>query len=106
MPKKGIVNFAPLKEHFINLYKNTTVQLVVHPSLPSLPSYVENYPHRTPRLLFTLASLVNQFKTTASRAFTDGKFSEAKRHFLTILQSIPLVVVDSPQVCHYSRSQK
>lgn len=93
----GIVNFAPLKEHFLNLYKSTTVQLFTHPSLPSLCSYIET-PRQSPRLLFSLPSLVNQFKTTASRAFTDGKFSEAKRHFLNIVQSIPLVVVDSPQV--------
>jgi coatomer protein complex subunit alpha (xenin) len=93
----GIVNFAPLKEHFLSLYKSTSVQLFTHPSLPSLCSYIGT-PNQTPRLLFNLPSLVNQFKTVASRAFTDGKFSEAKRHFLNIIQSIPLVVVDSQQV--------
>eukprot|EP01126_Amoeba_proteus_P014194 TRINITY_DN1615_c0_g1_i9.p1 TRINITY_DN1615_c0_g1~~TRINITY_DN1615_c0_g1_i9.p1 ORF type:complete len:995 (+),score=208.01 TRINITY_DN1615_c0_g1_i9:2205-5189(+) len=91
----GIINFTPLKENFLNLYKSNSLLLLTHPSLPPLISFLEESP-RLPRLLVSLSSLVSQL-ANAYKAFTDGKFMDAKRIFLGILQSVPLVVVHSPE---------
>ena len=97
----GIVQFAPLKEHFLTL-ANATVAYV--PSLPSLPP-VPIYLHRAytnerdskevdaPALPYPLSSLAEQLKA-ANKSVTGGKFQQALKEFTGILHLVPFVVVD------------
>lgn len=37
----GVVQFAPLKEYFVKIYQSSTLQLLIHNALPSVPFYLE-----------------------------------------------------------------
>lgn len=98
----GIKNFAPLKAGFIEL------SLGSHSSLPALASvpvvalglesgWTESSPINTPghpAMVFKLSSLEEKLKL-AYKATTNGKFTEALKEFLYILQTIPLLVVET-----------
>jgi coatomer protein complex subunit alpha (xenin) len=51
-------------------------------------------PPSSPTLLYTISSLEDQLKA-AYKLVTEGKFSDALRSFLRMLQVIPLMVVES-----------
>eukprot|EP01125_Pyxidicula_operculata_P014109 TRINITY_DN4687_c0_g1_i1.p1 TRINITY_DN4687_c0_g1~~TRINITY_DN4687_c0_g1_i1.p1 ORF type:complete len:1292 (-),score=383.08 TRINITY_DN4687_c0_g1_i1:315-4190(-) len=101
----GIVNFEPLKSHFLRLYQSNSGHLLGLGSLPSLsvylerPTTVEDGDRSSsnvgfPRLCITLQSQIEKL-SNAYRAVTNGQFTEAKVLFESILHSIPLVVAQS-----------
>eukprot|EP01114_Cavostelium_apophysatum_P006979 TRINITY_DN1860_c0_g1_i1.p1 TRINITY_DN1860_c0_g1~~TRINITY_DN1860_c0_g1_i1.p1 ORF type:complete len:1253 (-),score=421.85 TRINITY_DN1860_c0_g1_i1:62-3820(-) len=96
----GIVNFAPLKPYFVSLYNASHVSL---PGLASVPALVqplirnvgENPKNGLPANPFSLQAIAENKLKAAYRFFTAGKFSDSLTAFLAIVQSIPLIVVDS-----------
>ncbi|KAJ7564293.1 hypothetical protein O6H91_02G011500 [Diphasiastrum complanatum] len=98
----GIRNFEPLKPLFLDLNLASQTSL---PGLVSVPvvalalekGWSENASPNvggSPALIVKLSSLEERLKL-AYKTTTEGKFTEALRLFLGILQTIPLVVVDS-----------
>lgn len=96
----GIVNFEPLKEHFMKLYLSARVLLRGNTSFPELPIPVLQTwregvrPNCIPQLSISLTTLVNRLKAHAYRATTEGKFTEAVQHFLYILHSLPFLIFE------------
>uniref|UniRef100_A0A0E0KI52 Coatomer subunit alpha n=1 Tax=Oryza punctata TaxID=4537 RepID=A0A0E0KI52_ORYPU len=98
----GIKNFAPLKTLFLDLHMGSHSYLCALATAPVIPVAVEKGWNESaspnvrgpPALVFTFPQMEDRLKA-AYKATTDGKFPEALRQFLTILHTIPLIVVDS-----------
>uniref|UniRef100_A0A2P2IV55 Coatomer subunit alpha n=2 Tax=Rhizophora mucronata TaxID=61149 RepID=A0A2P2IV55_RHIMU len=98
----GIKNFAPLRPLFLDLYMGSHTYLCTSFSTPVIPVAVERgWSESTspnvrgpPALVFNFSLLEERLKV-GYKATTSGKFTEALRHFLSILHTIPLIVVDS-----------
>lgn len=98
----GIKNFAPLKPLFLDLYLGSHTYLPAFVSAPVVSLALERGWSETaspnvrgpPALVFRF-SLLDEKLRVAYKATTEGKFSEALRLFLTILHTIPVIVVDS-----------
>jgi len=98
----GVVDFEPLKPHMLDLYNASHGCL---PGLQGIPPVVvgldrswnrdaPTQPPSSPTLLYTIAGLEEQLKA-AYKLVTEGKFSDALRAFLRMLQVIPLMAVES-----------
>ena len=97
----GIVNFAPLKEHFLSLSNSIVAYLPSLPSAPAVPVYL----HRSysterdgkeadgPALCYQFSQLGEPLKA-ANKSVTGGKFQQALKEFLSLLQLLPFVVVE------------
>eukprot|EP00249_Psilotum_nudum_P025087 c29370_g1_i2 orf=331-3948(+) len=98
----GIRNFTPLRSSFLELFMASHAFLPAAASLPIVPFALErgwtesssSNARGSPALIYTLLSLEEKLKV-AYRLTTEGKFTEALRLFLSVLQTIPLVVVDT-----------
>ncbi|GAA0174553.1 vesicle coat protein [Lithospermum erythrorhizon] len=98
----GIKNFFPLKSLFIDLHMGSHSYLCAFPSTPVISVAIERgWTESTsanvrgpPSLVFDLFQLEEKVKA-GYKATTQGKFSEALRLFLSILHTIPLIVVES-----------
>jgi hypothetical protein len=47
-----VVQFAPLKEHFVKIYQSSTLQLLIHNALPSVPFHLEELTEVCERIWF------------------------------------------------------
>ncbi|KAL9684682.1 hypothetical protein QQ045_022123 [Rhodiola kirilowii] len=98
----GIKNFAPLKPLFLDLHSGSHSYLRAFSSAPVLQLAVERGWSESaspnvrgpPALIYNFSQLEEKLKA-AYKATTAGKFTEALRLFLSILHTIPLVVVES-----------
>ncbi|EPS65879.1 hypothetical protein M569_08896 [Genlisea aurea] len=99
----GIRNFAPLKSRFVDLHVGSHTYLRALASLPVLSTAVErrgwsesspNDVRGPPALVFDFSQLEEKLRA-GYKSTTSGKFSEALRHFVSILHTIPLIVVES-----------
>ncbi|KAI3777467.1 hypothetical protein L1987_47267 [Smallanthus sonchifolius] len=98
----GIKNFTPLKSLFIDLNMGSHTHLPAFPSSPIISLAIERgwsesaSPNvRTPpALVFNFSQLEDKLKA-GYKATTAGKFTEALRIFMSILHTIPLIVVES-----------
>ncbi|KAJ3689879.1 hypothetical protein LUZ61_019043 [Rhynchospora tenuis] len=98
----GIKNFAPLKPLFMDLYNGSHTYLCAFVSAPVVQLAVEKgwtdsaspNVRGPPALVFKFSQMDDKLKA-AYRATTEGKFPEALRQFMSILHTIPLLVVDS-----------
>ncbi|EFH54810.1 hypothetical protein ARALYDRAFT_900557 [Arabidopsis lyrata subsp. lyrata] len=98
----GIKNFAPLKSKFLDLFSGSHSYLRAFSSSPVVPLAIERGWSESsspnvrgpPALVFDFSQLEAKLKS-GYKATTAGKLSEALRVFLSILQTIPLVVVES-----------
>lgn len=98
----GIRNFAPLKSMFLDLHSGSHTYLRAFSSAPVIPLAVERGWNESaspnvrgpPALVFSFSQLEEKLKASY-KATTTGKFTEALRLFLSILHTIPLIVVDS-----------
>jgi coatomer protein complex subunit alpha (xenin) len=98
----GIKNFAPLKSMFLDLFSGSHSYLRAFSSSPVVPLAIERGWSESsspnvrgpPALVFDFSQLEAKLKS-GYKATTAGKLSEALRVFLSILQTIPLVVVES-----------
>jgi len=89
----GIINFAPLKSHFLNIYSGATMGL---PTLPLLPVLLQGIERDAgfPLLTTSLGNVIDILKA-GYKATTAGKFTEAVGLFQQILNSLLFVVVTS-----------
>ncbi|KAI3761230.1 hypothetical protein L1987_51642 [Smallanthus sonchifolius] len=98
----GIKNFTPLKSLFIDLNMGSHTFLPAFPSSPIISLAIERgwsesaSPNvRTPpALVFSFSQLEDKLKA-GYKATTAGKFTEALRLFMSVLHTIPLIVVES-----------
>ncbi|KAH7280342.1 hypothetical protein KP509_37G062500 [Ceratopteris richardii] len=97
----GIKNFAPLKPLFEDLHMASHAFLCSLPVIPVTPLAIEkssespsSNARSPPALIYSLSLLEDKLKA-AYKATTEGKFTEALRLFLSLLHTIPLVVVDN-----------
>ncbi|XP_060199768.1 coatomer subunit alpha-1-like [Lycium barbarum] len=98
----GIKNFSPLKQLFADLHMGSHTHLRAFSSAPVISLAIERGWSESaspnvrgpPALIFNFGQLEEKIKA-AYRATTAGKFSDALRLFLSILHTIPLIVVES-----------
>lgn len=98
----GIRNFAPLKSMFLDLQSGSHTYLRAFASSPVISLAIERGWSESaspnvrgpPALVFNFAQLDEKLKA-AYKATTGGKFTEALRLFVSILHTIPLIVVES-----------
>ncbi|KAL0432388.1 UNVERIFIED_CONTAM: Coatomer subunit alpha-1 [Sesamum latifolium] len=98
----GIRNFTPLKSQFIDLHLGSHSYLRAFTSAPLISVAVERGWNESaspnvrgpPALVFNFSQLEEKLKA-GYKATTAGKFSEALRQFLSILHTIPLIVVET-----------
>jgi len=96
----GVVNFAPLKPYFISLFMAAKGTLPANASTFALTSPMQRNIEVGPKsglpsLPFALQSIIENQLKAAYRATTAGKFGESLALFISIVQMIPLLVVDS-----------
>ncbi|KAL3575262.1 hypothetical protein D5086_023363 [Populus alba] len=98
----GIKNFVPLKPMFLDLHSGSHTYLRAFSSTPVISLAVERGWNKSaspnvrgpPALVFNFSHLEEKLKA-GYKATTAGKFTEALKLFLSILHTIPLIVVDS-----------
>ncbi|KAJ8767168.1 hypothetical protein K2173_013565 [Erythroxylum novogranatense] len=98
----GIKNFTPLKSMFLDLHSGSQTYLRAFASTPVISLAVERGWNESaspnvrapPALVFNFTQLDEKVRA-GYKATTSGKFSEALRIFLSILHTIPLIVVES-----------
>ncbi|KAL2892798.1 Coatomer subunit alpha-2 [Bienertia sinuspersici] len=98
----GIKNFAPLKPLFIDLYSASHSYLLAFPSAPVISVALErgwtesSSPNvrGPPALVFSFSQLEEKLRA-GYKLTTAGKLSEALRTFTNILNTIPLIVVET-----------
>ncbi|PWA72470.1 coatomer subunit alpha-3 [Artemisia annua] len=98
----GIKNFTPLKSLFIDLHMGSHTYLRAFSSTPLITLGIERgwsesaspNVRAPPALVFNFSQLKEKLEA-GKKATTTGKFTEALRLFLSILHTIPLIVVES-----------
>ena len=98
----GIRNFAPLRPSFLDLHMGSHSYLRAFSSAPVISVAIERGWSESaspnvrgpPTLVFHFSQLEEKLKA-GYRATTSGKFTEALRLLLSILHTIPLIVVES-----------
>ncbi|CAO2209539.1 unnamed protein product [Urochloa humidicola] len=98
----GIKNFAPLKPLFVDLHMGSHTYLRALAASPVISVAVEKGWNESaspnargpPALVFSFSQMEERLKA-AYKATTEGRFPEALRQFLSILHTIPVIVVDS-----------
>ncbi|XP_010263850.1 PREDICTED: coatomer subunit alpha-1 [Nelumbo nucifera] len=98
----GIKNFTPLKPMFLDLHTGSHTHLRAFSSAPVITLALEGGWNESaspnvrspPALVFNFSQLEEKLKA-GYKATTAGKFTEALRLFLSILHTIPLIVVES-----------
>ncbi|WCJ40918.1 Coatomer alpha subunit [Euphorbia peplus] len=98
----GIRNFGPLRSMFLDLHAGSHTYLRAASSTPVISLAIERGWSESaspnvrgpPALVFNFSQLEEKLKA-GYRATTAGKFTEALRLFISILHTIPLIVVES-----------
>ncbi|CAA3016831.1 coatomer subunit alpha-1-like [Olea europaea subsp. europaea] len=98
----GIKNFSPLRSQFMDLHMGSHTYLRALSLAPVISVAVERGWSESaspnvrglPALVFNFSQLEEKLQA-GYKATTAGKFSEALRHFMAILQTIPFIVVES-----------
>jgi coatomer protein complex subunit alpha (xenin) len=98
----GAVNFEPLKPLFLAVYRSSHVYLSTAPSLPPLQLHIRRNPDETSpsKVLPVVAKSLQSIKSTelmeAYRAVAANRLADAAVLFRSILLSLLLVVVTTP----------
>ena len=91
----GVVNFIPLKHFFEACYQSSKCLLPMSNGTNAGASYITRSKNiALPKACVRLELLASKIKA-GYRAFVSGKFNEAKKIFLSVLHSAPLLIVDS-----------
>ncbi|KAF8020121.1 hypothetical protein BT93_G0735 [Corymbia citriodora subsp. variegata] len=98
----GIRNFAPLRSMFLDLHGGSHSYLRAFSSAPVISLAVERGWSESatpnvrgpPAVIYSFSQLEEKLRA-GYRATTAGKFTEALRLFLSVLHTIPLIVVES-----------
>jgi coatomer protein complex subunit alpha (xenin) len=97
----GVVNFAPLKSKFVQVYTGAYAAIPIVSSLSSLRTPLSRNATEKPAgkdtlpmVAIALKRLVDQLKVSY-KLFQAGKFDDASDSFTSVIQSLPLVVVNT-----------
>ncbi|XP_030549540.1 coatomer subunit alpha-2-like [Rhodamnia argentea] len=98
----GIRNFATLRSMFLDLHSSSHAYLRAFSSAPVISLAVERGWSESatpnvrgpPAVIFSFSQMEEKLRA-GYRATTAGKFTEALRLFLSVLHTIPLIVVES-----------
>lgn len=96
----GVTNFAPLRQHFMNIFASVDTALVTLPLVPpgstsllrNATAKPINPKESLPVTHYTLPHLVSALKEAYTK-FGNGLFEDVLRDFQDIVHSIPFVVV-------------
>lgn len=94
----GVVHFEPLKEGFLAIHNAAQAYLPLLPLIPALPTPLfrmseGGQPSEFPCLAYKFGQVVEPLKS-AYKNVTEGKFAAALKEFISIVHTIPLIVVD------------
>jgi coatomer protein complex subunit alpha (xenin) len=93
----GLVDFAPLKEGFLSIHNAAQAFLPNLAMLPPLATPLfrtsDGKESEFPNLAYKLAHVVEPLKS-AYKNVTEGRFAAALKEFISVLHTLPLVVVD------------
>ncbi|CAN1777530.1 Coatomer subunit alpha-1 [Linum perenne] len=97
----GIKNFTPLKSMFLDLHTGSQSYLRAMSATSVIALAVERWNESAspnvrgaPSLVYSFGQLEEKLKA-GYKATTAGKFTEALKYFVSILHTIPLIVVES-----------
>jgi coatomer protein complex subunit alpha (xenin) len=93
----GVVNFAPLKPYFMQLFIGSRAAIPTMASVPSLASPLQRNDSvrgGLPALCISLPPLIEELKS-AYRSTTAGKFTDALNIFQGIMCALPFLVADT-----------
>jgi coatomer protein complex subunit alpha (xenin) len=97
----GVVNFAPLKSKFVQVYTGAYAAVPIVSGTTALRSpLARNATEKAvgkdtlPMIAISLKRLVDQLKLSY-KMFQAGKFEDANESFTSVIQSLPLVVVNT-----------
>lgn len=98
----GVVNFAPLKQLFLSVYRSSHAYVSPLASLPPLQVHVRRNPSETSpgRVLPVVVRSLPSVRAELSEGFrsvSGNKLPEAQAVFQSVLQSLLLVVVSSDE---------
>jgi len=99
----GIIDFKPLKPHFMAIQASSKIYLSANPLLPPLEVHLRRDPAETaprklvPVILVDLKTILSSTLQEAYRFVKGAKFEEALRLFHTILLSLAVVVARSKE---------
>lgn len=98
----GVVNFAPLKQLFLHVYRSSHAYVSPLASLPPLQVHIRRNPSETSpgRVLPVVVRSLPSVRTELSEGFrfvSGNKLPEAQAVFRTVLQTLLLVVVSSDE---------
>lgn len=92
----GIANFTPMKEPFMSAFMGARGAIYGCVNMPPSTVYFSRSESETPRTAVTLGRLKERFRT-GQQKFQSAKFSDAMESFLSVLSTLPLLVLESPQ---------
>eukprot|EP01129_Flabellula_baltica_P009012 TRINITY_DN3617_c0_g1_i2.p1 TRINITY_DN3617_c0_g1~~TRINITY_DN3617_c0_g1_i2.p1 ORF type:complete len:1219 (-),score=307.46 TRINITY_DN3617_c0_g1_i2:12-3668(-) len=97
----GVVNFEPMRELFLSIYRSSSGAFLGHPGCVALPYYLNrNIKDRSgrhqPSLTITFQDLIEKLRSAYSLV-SEGKFSGALELFSQILTSLPVVNVSNTE---------
>jgi len=97
----GIVNFAPLKQHFVDLAYASHVTLEGMPASPKMPMPLgRGWSSRAtgvlPPAMICSPEILQERLKSAFKLTTEGKFVEALKVFVGIIHAITLLSVEDP----------
>ncbi|KAF8438071.1 coatomer WD associated region-domain-containing protein [Boletus edulis BED1] len=98
----GVVNFAPLKQPYLHVYRSSHAYVSPLPSLPPLQVHIRRNPSETSpgRVLPVVVRSLPSVRTELSEGFrsvSGNKLPEAQAVFRSVLQTLLLVVVSSDE---------
>ncbi|KAG6377425.1 coatomer WD associated region-domain-containing protein [Boletus reticuloceps] len=98
----GVVNFAPLKQLYLHVYRSSHAYVSPLPSLPPLQVHIRRNPSETSpgRVLPVVVRSLPSVRTELSEGFrsvSGNKLPEAQAVFRSVLQTLLLVVVSSDE---------
>lgn len=89
----GVVNFDPLKSHFLSIHAGAFAELPLTHTDQRCALHRENKDKLLPRPLYTITQCVDLLKQ-GYKHVTEGAFAPALTSFSEILQTIPLISVE------------
>ncbi|KAI9497476.1 coatomer protein alpha subunit [Zychaea mexicana] len=95
----GIVNFEPLKQHFLSIYQASRISVSSVASNPNLFAPIRRNPEESnirsscPVVVYSFENLKSNQLQQGYRLFTSGKLVAAGAQFKQLLHSVPFTVV-------------
>lgn len=99
----GIVNFEPLKPHFLSIYQASRITMSPMASNPALTFYLRRNPEESntraslPVVVHNFQNIIDTTLQAGYKSFTSGRLAVAATEFKSTLQSLLFTVVNSQE---------